>query len=934
MQAGSLKLLASFLGNVAASATANFIDTSPLTAMSLALGYVVTGGFSEKLRGRSTKQLEQIGRWSRRSWKDIQEFKREVAQGLELDYEGRRRLDELLGLLRALANAQAQSAAIHQASTKQLSALSRIVHENTVLERRWERYVLDRLDDILEQASLTAEERGALVEARRRRPPIELFTDEPADPLRNVYFYRERRVELLGRSRELAALEGSLAAQGTFLWWFITGPGGAGKSRLAWELCLRHQVEWCTGFLPEDVKFNGWDDWLPAEPTLIVVDYVYRRPEIGKVLRRLRRRCNGFEHPVRFLLLERAVGPEEPWHHEFAGAGEVAKRSLESGRYSGADGTAGQCALGPLDDDAVWEIAVQVSDAVGSEPCMERSRTTAALTAVEPKRRPLYLAYAADALASGEDTTRWDAQRLSSFVLRRERDRWHEYNVKEQWETLLAIATLLGGLDLSDGERPRALLDDPSLSRALPSEETLMTGWPFGVEGKEKWRREIRPVEPDPLGELFVLTRLGEICPSWRDRVLDVCWDTDPRATAFFCDRAALDFPQHPDLDPFLARRGPPELWAGLAVNFVLRVETNRRARVINDVRVLLERHDTPEITLPAAMAFLNATVENEDPKVCVALADQIESLLARQDTAEIALVAAKALVNATSAAAGKENYEACVALGGRIEDLLARYKSAEFGLQAAKALVNATAAAAAKKDCEACIALAGQIQVLLARYKTDEIAFEAAKALYNATVVEENSQACAALAGRIEGLLTRYKTADIALAAAQALVNGTALEKNPQACAALAGRIAGLLTRYKTAEIAFEAAKALVNVTAVEGNPKTCAALAGRIEGLLTRYKTADIALAAAKAIVNVTAVEEDPKACVALADRIEDLFAHHDNAEIALAAAHALHNATVKDPKARAALSGRIEGLLERSRARSRLRTPAASPARSTPP
>ena len=71
----------------------------------------------------------------------------------------------------------------------------------------------------------------------------------------------------------------------SFLWWGVVGPGGVGKSRLAYELVrrLRRDGLWDAGFLrvENDDVTNNWlardsRNWRPHTPTLIVIDYAAR----------------------------------------------------------------------------------------------------------------------------------------------------------------------------------------------------------------------------------------------------------------------------------------------------------------------------------------------------------------------------------------------------------------------------------------------------------------------------------------------------------------------------------------------------------------------------------------------------------------------------------------------------------------------------------
>ena len=117
----------------------------------------------------------------------------------------------------------------------------------------------------------------------------------------------------VGRDAELAELDGFLGTGQPFAWWLWTGPAGAGKSRLAVELCRAVSGPWHAGFLREaDQPRLG--DLQALWPTLVVVDYAAQRAGwLSEAIIRLSQRRHGA--PVRVLVLERAAAG--PWWDTF-----------------------------------------------------------------------------------------------------------------------------------------------------------------------------------------------------------------------------------------------------------------------------------------------------------------------------------------------------------------------------------------------------------------------------------------------------------------------------------------------------------------------------------------------------------------------------------------------------------------------------------------
>jgi len=84
--------------------------------------------------------------------------------------------------------------------------------------------------------------------------------------------YASTVIPRIGRGGEMAELQGFLDDDRPFSWWLWTGPAGAGKSRLAVELCRAVSGAWHAGFLREAHQ-SRLGDTRAATPTLVIIDY-------------------------------------------------------------------------------------------------------------------------------------------------------------------------------------------------------------------------------------------------------------------------------------------------------------------------------------------------------------------------------------------------------------------------------------------------------------------------------------------------------------------------------------------------------------------------------------------------------------------------------------------------------------------------------------
>ena len=160
--------------------------------------------------------------------------------------------------------------------------------------------------------SLDQRHRSRAAENERELPPTEL-----------------RATTLVGREPDLVALQAWLDAPCTIAARCITGQAGAGKTRLALELCERAEnAGWAVGFAhqTELERFHtnhSPSDWQWPCKTLVVVDYAAASVQILRSwLEVLARRPDQPAPPkLRVLLLERYADPQAGWWDELTRPG-------------------------------------------------------------------------------------------------------------------------------------------------------------------------------------------------------------------------------------------------------------------------------------------------------------------------------------------------------------------------------------------------------------------------------------------------------------------------------------------------------------------------------------------------------------------------------------------------------------------------------------
>jgi tetratricopeptide (TPR) repeat protein len=384
--------------------------------------------------------------------------------------------------------------------------------------------------------------------------------------------FASTRLARVGRDTELAELDAFLGSGRQLSWWLWTGPAGAGKSRLAVELCRRAAAAgWDAGFLREPGQ-ERLGDLQALVPTLVVVDYAAQRAAwLSEAVIRLIQRGGA---PVRVLVLERAAGG--PWWDTFRRLGRA-----EESHLIDASAHALPRELGGMHPDQlralIRAVAVQAGVAPSStaiEHITDRARF------IDPAGRPLFAMIAAlDWLDGGDAGGGRDAalRRLAGRLDAQTAERLAGRVPPGRVRNLRTFATALGGVTAAQYERVLAgQRPSPGLLPGLYDDyhDVLFGELADGVR-------------PDILGELYVLDRLaaGDAEEHAAAALLRLAWTVNQDAYRAFVGRAAADHHEHPCLVGLL----DAEDWSGAPV---------ASARMAADVIPFLRRNDHPSLQL------------------------------------------------------------------------------------------------------------------------------------------------------------------------------------------------------------------------------------------------------------------------------------------------------------------------------------------------
>jgi hypothetical protein len=356
-------------------------------------------------------------------------------------------------------------------------------------------------------------------ERRHRRRAV------PRD-LRDLLLTELRATNLVGRQEELAALRSWMTTQRQgrdISVHCLTGQGGAGKTRLAIELCeWAEAAGWSAGFVLQDelAQHHRAFEWRWSRKSLIVVDYA--AASVGVLRSCLEELARGeagsHEPPLRILLLERYADRDQGWWSDLIRPGGISgpgvaslidpraplplgplraveeRRALLVQAMLLAAPFLGKSAapLPPLDADLMFDQRL-ASDAIETEPLF---LVMAGIVAVESDAPSALALGRLDLAERVADAERSRLQRLARASGADESLVLH----------LAACVTLQNGCDAVAAtelvEQERVALGDRSISRTDQLVALLRELLP-GQAGEA-----IDAVRPDLIGEAFLLKEI------------------------------------------------------------------------------------------------------------------------------------------------------------------------------------------------------------------------------------------------------------------------------------------------------------------------------------------------------------------------------------------------------------------------------------------
>jgi hypothetical protein len=496
----------------------------------------------------------------------------------------------------------------------------------------------------------------------------------------DTFVGRDDEIDLLHRFAGDPSFGGKIF---NFQWMLMTGAGGEGKTRLAYEFTReRLSANWDKGKLDLDSlnAFGNPAQWRPTRPTFMVIDYAQTAPKkIHKLLAAHSEQAARYEFPVRLLLLERSA--DESWTDkmlpETSSKPVILQHNFDK---RGVQGTG----IGALMPEAIVSLMKRRIETAKVEMPDDMDLLKLASN-VDPRKmdgaahqdpilipRPLFALAATDAIIHalkkrGALPTHLDQDEVLSGIIKRDRDTIWRPIIKNdgdlrRYEMGFAIATFAQGIDLQDLNAETFGCASNWLPPTPPDHNDAALA-AFGSRDGY-WPQ----MEPDILGEFFLSEQLlnSTLTLQQRNALIAGAMALNEAQPAITLLRMARDFPERLE-----------------ALNLAASATTAGEVAVLNFAALVVGLSGN-KLALKSANTIFDAICACDDWK----------------RTSRIALEVAKAAVNISSAAGGAGDWP-------RVDDMLTRLDTLrndfpgdqEIALEVAKAAFNISRAAGGAGD-------------------------------------------------------------------------------------------------------------------------------------------------------------------------------------------------------------------------------------------
>ncbi len=728
----------------------------------------------------------------------------------------------------------------------------------------------------------------------------------------NRFTYNAGIVSFTGRETEMNELNAFLGDTETaFKWWAITGPGGSGKSRLAYEFKNQLPKDWKSIYLgSEDYEDLSALAEKLTEKTLLIADYVQEHSkELGKFMAKLNN--NPRNLPLRVLLVEREANDESgvaSWVTQLY-SDVHNEASLKSACYKDF------LDLQPLSDDNLKKIindyVIAMKSKYNKGNTLSDEKTDMLLhklKTIDPNLyRPLYAMFLTDAYIEGNDPERWNREKILDYVIEREDKRLHfniEYVMGSEdsglasvCKYLQCVATVLQDISL---DNLKGLCSEKwnvveQKAEKFESPEELLVK--IGLAGKD----EISALRPDLVGEYYVFDWLMKQRENVVHDFMNTVWKNSLPAAVFF-DRIFNDYSQilNEKKDNWdIIIPGIHELpEKGVLFYSMLLVNAIYFCNFVEKIKkyVSMLEHFTVKYSNVTGIAEEYAKglfnlINKQDEQNATETVHKLEELKSeRPEVTEITILYAKSLVNLSN----KQDEQNAAETVHKLEELKSeRPKVTEIAVEYAKSLFNLSN----KQDEQNAAETVHKLEELKSkRPEATEITVLYARSLVN-LINKQDERNAAETVHKLEELkLERPEVTEITVLYARSLVNLINKQDERNAAETVHKLEESKSERLEVTEIAIEYAKGLFNLSSKQDEWEALTTVHNLEKLKSERPEVMEIAVLYVQSLVNLSSKQDEREALITV-HKLEKLKSERPEVtEIAVAYAKGLVNLSSK--------------------------------------
>ena len=324
------------------------------------------------------------------------------------------------------------------------------------------------------------------------------------------FHYASIQTDLYERENEFNILTNFILSEDKFIWQTVHGEAGVGKSRLALELGYSLKPNWEWGFIGQGRSLISdlntlHNQWIPQKHTLIIIDYTTFNVElIRETIVTLKTRSDKWDYNVRLLICDRLISENNDNNWYFRIKRSFSKTSImriEDSEYNK-----------PI---LCKKISPQITHKIIKSVLRNKYHNDLKLpkdinNILKEKKidTPLLALFFVDALIFSSDAVEFDSHLLKKWLLQSEIGRWNEQGIGLIEQRLIRLATLSNELSINIMKEDKLILDsfELDISSSIKAINSI-------VHPAEDNLEILRKIEPDLLGELFVLDSIEkELC--------------------------------------------------------------------------------------------------------------------------------------------------------------------------------------------------------------------------------------------------------------------------------------------------------------------------------------------------------------------------------------------------------------------------------------